>query len=186
MGLIAMFSWLGKAARKLEGAPTRPRPPRLKKIKQAEEASDADLKLALGWAATWCAKPEINIDPLLPLLRSGFTDSKHFRRHQNGDVLHMAIRLLRLEASRNRSERSAKALPWVVFQTGPQECPCLGAQTLAGKCVRASEGFQIPLADCDQQICKCHFRAITAREKKQRKIDSCDDEVLGDWLRKLL
>lgn len=155
-------------------------------MERAEEATAPDILLALRWASAWCAKPEINIDPLLPLLRSGFTDPKKLHRNQNRDVIDMAIRLLRLEASRNRSERSAKVLPWVVFQTGPKECPCLGAQTLAGKCVRASEGFQIPLADCDQQVCKCHFRAITAREKKQRKIDSCDDEVLGDWLRKLL
>lgn len=186
MGLIAMLSWLGKAARKLEGASTRPRPPRLKKIEQAEEASDADLKLALGWAATWCDKPEVKIGPLLPLLKSGFADPKHFRRHQYGDVLHMAIRLLRLEASRNRSERAASALPWVVFQTGPQECPCLSARNMNGKCVEASKGFQIPLADCNQPVCKCHFRAITAREKKQRKIDTFEGEVLGDWLKKLM
>ena len=181
-----MFSWLGKAAKKLEEAPARPRPPRLKKIEHAEAASDADLKLALGWAAIWCAKPEVTVGPLLPLLKGGFNDPKQFRRHQNKDVIRMAIRLLRLEASRNRSERVASAFPWVVFKTGPQECPCLSAQNLDGKCVEASKGFQIPLADCDQPICKCYFRVITAWEKKQRKIDTFEGEVLGDWLKKLI
>lgn len=159
-----------KITKRLWLEPTRPHPPRLNKLTHAEEASNKEILSSLKWAAAWCGYQKLSVRPLLPVLKAGLSDPKQFNKLQNGDVVHMALRLLRLEAAKNRAERSANALPWVVFCTGPQEQPCASARELVGKCVATKDGFQIPLPACDQLVCKCHFRAITRREMEQKNM----------------
>ena len=82
-------------------------------------------------------------------------------------TLDMALRAVRLAAQRNRSARSARALPFAVFELGPQETPCAAAQARSRQICLLEDLPAIPLKDCDQSDCKCRYRQIGRREAEK-------------------
>ncbi|MBT2131194.1 hypothetical protein [Aliiroseovarius lamellibrachiae] len=171
-----MFGWL---FRKTEtsmpfkvGEDGRPRPPHFPGLLNAESVTPTDLTRAIEWSIEWTKAEHASVDELFQEAKARLNGAARRKNFKHANSLDMTVRIVRQVAQNNRAFKSRRALPWVVFRTGPQEEPCKAALTSNGALASAEVGFNLPLDGCDQSICKCHTRGITKRELAQTRNDN--------------
>lgn len=140
----------------------RPIRPPLSGTDDLEETPHDQRLLALSWAAEWLA---CNIDIgkantyLAPLLRWDFSGQDET---PEAEVAEVARHALWIAIDERKTQRTSRALPWLVFS--PPEGCCSAAIALDGHLLAAAERPRLPLRTCDARICKCKFRQISRME----------------------
>jgi hypothetical protein len=137
------------------GEDGRPRPPHFSELQIPENATHDQRILALKWSILWRREQGVTPDELVEALDQVLSGVPLKRRAPFREVVSMAVRAIRISAQKNRAARAKRALPWIQFRLGPQECPCVAAQKMADQFRTVDEGFQLPLIGCDQDECLC-------------------------------
>lgn len=168
-----MFGWFKKDAAPtpehlpdiVMGPDERPRPPCFSDFNHPIHAARNQRLLALEWAILWRREDAITPEDLIDSLDQLLAGRPMNRRATFREAVSMASRVISWSAERNRSQRSKRALPWVQFRLGPQECPCEAARRQEGETQSMDDPYELPLVGCDQLECLCWTRGLTQAQK---------------------
>lgn len=168
-----MFGWLkGRDARSRDpatitalGNDGRPRPPLFPGLMKTEDATAEQKRACIEWAIAWTKAQGVSAAELVPLF-DDYLIGKRISKRTPGEVaLSMSVQALRRAADLNRIAKSSRALPWVEFRLGPQECPCELARSMDHVVRPASSASIIPLDGCDNLECSCWQQSMTSRQQ---------------------
>lgn len=136
-----------------------------------DEASDAQIGIAIAWARAWNSETEMfagEVD-LIAAVRQAMSGRPPKAKDPSRHIVSSACRCLHLAAQDNRAIRTMGAFPWVQFRLGPQERSCSFAISLTDQIIPFDDRPRLPLPGCNASECKCWLRQVTKAEAAKRK-----------------
>lgn len=141
------------------GRAVRPTVPGLFNV---EDATVADKRLMISWAAAWTRCEAVlrsETRDVVALFDAHSVGKRLKKADPAMNLIDVAARGLRAAAKDNRARQTAKLLPFSELRLGPQADPCKMARSSAG--IIMAERPLIPLPGCDVAECKCWVRQLT-------------------------